>query len=355
MASDSSRTEKATPRKRSDERKKGNIFMSKDAISALSLLTMIALLRIAGLPLISGLRDQLVESLGSMASIERLSVREASAIMSSVGVNMIMIILPVSGMAIASGVLFTGIQTRFRFTASLLKPQLSRLNPISGLKNMFSAKALVELAKSILKIFIIGSVLYSEITARVIQIRNMPLLSLDSGISWTGEAIFSISMKILMFMVAFSAADYFYQWWTYERKLRMTKEEVKEEHKRSEGNPQTKGRIREIQRKMSVMRMMQQVPKADVVIRNPTHFAVALKYDPKKNKAPVVLAKGADHVALTIVRIAKENNVYITENKPLARGLYEAVEIGMQIPFEFYKPVADIIAFIYKLKKRATG
>ena len=355
MAVDSSRTERATPRRREEERKKGNIFVSKDAISALSLLALIVLLRMAGQPLIDGMKNMLLDGYASLASTERITAVEASSMMSKYGLSAMAMILPVSAAAMLTGILFGGIQTKFRFTASLLKPKFSRLNPMSGFKQMFSAKALVELAKSILKIAVIGAVLYNEIFNRILQIRTMPLGDLGSGIRWTGEAIFSISTKILMFMVVFAAADYFYQWWEYERNLRMTKQEVRDEQKRIEGNPQIKSRIREVQRKMAMMRMMQQVPKADVIIRNPTHFAVALKYDSKKDKAPVVVAKGADQVALAIVRVAKENNVYITENKPLARGLYEAVEIGMQIPVEFYKPVADIIAFIYKLKKRAAG
>ncbi len=355
MASDSSRTERATPRKREDERKKGNIFQSKDAVSALSLLALTLLLRLAGGPLISGMKRVLLDGYGSLATVDRLTAMDASAILGRFAVSALMLILPISGVAMLLGVVLGGVQTRFLFAATLLKPKLSRLNPMSGFKNMFSAKSLVELIKSILKIVVIGAILYSDIVSRVMQIRSMPLNTLESGIAWTGGAIFSITIKILMFMVAFAAADFFYQWWDYEKRMRMTKQEVRDEQKRIEGDPHIKGRIREVQRKMAMMRMMHKVPTADVVIRNPTHFAVALKYDPKKDRAPVVVAKGADQIALTIVRIAKEHNVYVTENKPLARGLYESVEIGMQIPESFYKPVADVIAFIYKLKKRTAG
>ena len=355
MASDSSRTEKATPYKREDERKKGNIFQSKDAISSISLLAFVLLMRMAGGPLLSGMKRVLQEGYGSLATVDHLTAVDASTIMGRFTLSALMMILPISGLAMLLGVVLGGVQTRFLFAASLLKPKLSRLNPMAGLKNMFSAKSLVELIKSILKVAVIGAILYSEIVGRVLQIRSMPLATLESGIAWTGEAVFSISVKILMFMVALAAADYFYQWWDYEKRMRMTKQEIRDEQKRMEGNPQIKSRIREVQRKMAVMRMMQKVPKADVVIRNPTHFAVALQYDPKKDRAPVVVAKGADQIALTIVKIAQEHGVYVTENKPLARGLYEAVDIGMQIPEAFYKPVADIIAFIYKLKKRTAG
>ncbi len=355
MASDASRTEKATPRKREDERKKGNIYQSKDAVSVLSLLVLILLVRLAGGPIIDGMKRVVLDSYGSLAAVDRMTALDASNIMGRFAMNAMMLILPIGGVAMVLGVVMSGAQTRFLFAASLLKPKFSRLNPVTGLKNLFSLKSLVELIKSILKVAVIGGILYGEISSRILQIRNMPLATLDRGILWTGEAVFSITTKILMFMVAFAAADYFYQWWDYERRMRMTKQEVKDEQKRIEGDPNIKGRIREVQRKMAVMRMMHKVPTADVVIRNPTHYAVALKYDPKKDKAPVVVAKGADQIALTIVRIAKEHNVYVTENKPLARGLYEAVQIGMQIPEAFYKPVADVIAFIYKLKKRTAG
>ncbi len=355
MASDSSRTERATPHKREDERKKGNIFQSKDAVSALSLLAMVLLIRMAGGPVLSGMKSVLVDSYGSLATVNRLTVLDASNIFGRYALSALLMILPISGVAMLLGVVLGGVQTRFLFTASLLKPKLSRLNPMSGIKQIFSAKSWIELIKSIVKVVIIGAILYSEIVNRVLQIRNMPLNTLESGIAWTGDAVFSISIKILMFMVAFAAADYLYQWWDYEKRMRMTKQEVREEQKRMEGSPEVKGRIRDVQRKMAMMRMMQKVPKADVVIRNPTHFAVALKYDPKKDRAPVVVAKGADQIALTIVKVAKEHGVYVTENKPLARGLYETVDIGKPIPEAFYKPVADIIAFIYKLKKRTAG
>jgi len=355
MASDSGRTERATPHKREDERKKGHIFQSKDAVSAFSLLTLILLLRMAGGPVLSGMKHVLQDSYLSLATVDRLTAMDASSIMGQYAISAMMMILPISGVAMLLGVVLGGVQTRFLFATSLLKPKFSRLNPMTGVKNMFSAKSLVELIKSIVKITIIGAVLYGEIGGRVLQIRSMPLATMESGILWTGDAVFSITTKILMYMIAFAAADYFYQWWEYEKRMKMTKQEIQDEHKRMEGDPKIKGRIRDVQRKMAMMRMMHNVPKADVVIRNPTHFAVALKYDPKKNKAPMVVAKGADQIALTIVKIAQEHGVYVTENKPLARGLYEAVEIGMQIPEAFYKPVADVIAFIYKLKKRTAG
>jgi flagellar biosynthetic protein FlhB len=169
-------------------------------------------------------------------------------------------------------------------------------------------------------------------------------MSLNNSLAWIGNSIYDIAITIAMYMCIFAAADYFYQWWQYEKDIRMTKQEIKDEFKQTEGDPQVKSRIKEIQRKMATMRMMRKVPEADVVIRNPTHYAVALKYKPGKDRAPIVVAKGINLVALRIIEIAEQHGVELVENKPLARGLYEAVELDRAIPEEFYKPVAEILA-----------
>ena len=353
MASDPGRTEKASPKKRQDEREKGNIFQSRDVTSTLSLLALVVLFKLAGGSMWSGLERVVKEGYGSLTSAEQITVTGAASMIGGFAINALMLILPISGAAMALGVVLEGVQTRFMFAKSLLKPKFSRLNPVAGFKNIFSTRSLVELIKSILKVTVIGVVLYSDLNNRLFQIQKMPLVSIQSSLAWTGDAVFSIVIRILMFMVFFAAADYLYQWWDYEKRIRMTKQEVKDEMKRMDGDPNIKARIKDVQRKMATMRMMQKVPLADVVIRNPTHFAVALQYNPKKDRAPVVVAKGADQVALTIVRIAEENGVYVTENRPLARGLFEAVDLDRPIPEEFYKPVADVIAFVYKLRKKA--
>jgi flagellar biosynthetic protein FlhB len=284
--------------------------------------------------------------------LDQLDTRGAAEILSGFSVNLALILLPVTGAAMLVGFLVTGVQTRFLITPSLLGPKLSRINPLSGLKNLFSPKTMVELLKSMLKVVIIGGILYADLKSKLPTITLSPLAGPMSSMQWIAGSAFDVTVRITMFMAIFAAFDYMYQWWDYEKRLRMTKEEVKEEHKRLEGDPNIKGRIRSIQRRMAQMRMMHKVPTADVVIRNPTHYAVALKYDPPKYASPVVVAKGINLVALKIVKVAEEHGVYVTENRPLARGLYEAVDLGGQIPEQFFKPVADIIAFLYKLKKR---
>lgn len=347
-----SKTERATPRKKQDERKKGNIFQSKDITNSVSLLVITYLIRLCGGWLFGTMERVVREGCASLTFTPTLTVREAAGIVSNFSIDMAVLIVPVAAASMFMGLLLTGVQTRFLITPSLLGPKLSRINPLSGLKNLFSPKTMVELIKSIIKVTIIGFVLYSDIRARITAATLSPLISPVSSMRYLAESVFDITVRIAMFMVIFAAFDYLYQWWDYEKRLRMTKEEVKEELKRMEGDPNIKGRIRSLQRRMAQARMMQKVPTADVVIKNPTHYAVALKYEPSRNAAPVVVAKGVDLVALNIIRVAEENGVYVTENRPLARGLYEAVELDHEIPEQFFKPVADIIAFIYNLKKK---
>ena len=348
----SGKTERATPRKKEDERKKGNIFQSKDLASAVSLLAMAYIFKLGGGLIFGMMQRVLREGCLSMATIDQLDSRGAASILSGFGINLALILVPITGAAMLVGLLITGVQTRFLFTPSLLGPKLSRINPLTGLKNLFSAKTMVELLKSMLKVVIIGGILYADLSNLLPTITLSPLVGPTNSMQWIAGTAFDVTIRITVFMAIFAGFDYMYQWWDYEKRLRMTREEVKEEHKRLEGDPNIKGRIRSIQRRMAQMRMMHKVPTADVVIRNPTHYAVALKYDPPKYASPVVVAKGMNLVALKIVKVAEEHGVYVTENRPLAKGLYEAVDIGGQIPEQFFKPVADIIAFLYKLKKR---
>jgi flagellar biosynthetic protein FlhB len=209
----------------------------------------------------------------------------------------------------------------------------------------------MEVFKSILKIIIIGYIMYAEISSQIPQILQIYATSVSISVSWTADLILNICFKASAAFLIIGIADYFFQWWDYERRLKMTKQEIKEEFKQTEGNPQTKNRIRSVQRRLAQNRQIQAVPTADVVIRNPTHYAIALKYDKDKTKAPVVLAKGQNNVALKIVEIAEASRVHIIENKPLAQALYKTVNVGDEIPEEFYKAVAEVLAYIYRLKR----
>jgi flagellar biosynthetic protein FlhB len=352
LSQNGSKTEKASQHKKQEERKKGNIFQSKDLVTAASLLAMVYLFKWGGGLLLSRLRDGIASACATAAATEELSAREAAGILTKFSMDAAYLIVPIAGAVAVLGVVFVGVQTRFLFTPSLLAPKLSRISPLTGLKNLFSRRTLVELLKSIVKVVIISVILFTDARSALPTVTLTPLVEPLSSIQWLGAAVFNITVRISVAMVIFAAFDFIYQWWDHEKRLMMTKEEVKEENKRLEGDPNIKGRIRSIQRRLAMSRMMQKVPTADVVIKNPTHYAVALRYKPPKDASPVVVAKGVDLTALRIIRIAEENGVHVTENKPLARGLYEAVDLDRPIPEKFYKPVADIIAFIYQLKKR---
>ena len=259
--------------------------------------------------------------------------------------------LPLLLIAGVTAVAVAALQTRMAFSMETIKFKANRISPLQGFKRLFSIRSVVELLKALIKITVLGWMIYSFLSSRMHEFVRLMDGTVMDAISFAGNTVLSLVNTVGVAFLFLAAFDYLYQWWDYEKNLRMSKQEIKEEYKQTEGDPQIKGKIREKQRQMSSKRMMQNVPKADVIIRNPTHFAVALGYDPERNKAPVVLAKGADRVALKIVEIGEANDVYIMENRPLARGLYDAAEIDMEIPGEFYQAVAGVLAFVYKLKK----
>jgi len=221
------------------------------------------------------------------------------------------------------------------------------------MKRLFSTHGLVELLKSLLKIIIIGYIAYICLKGEVINILRTPYLEAETVFIYIVDTITNIAVKICMLLLTLGIMDYGYQWWEYERDLRMTKQEAKEEYKQLEGNPETKSRIKQKQRQLSAKRMINEVPKADVVITNPTHYAVALKYDSSISSAPLLIAKGQGYIALKIKEIAKANKVEIVENKELARQIYNMVNIGEEIPPELYQAVAEILAYIYNLKEES--
>lgn len=346
------KTEKATPKRKRDERKKGNVFLSKDLVSAFSLLILFFSLKILSGFMYINITENMNFWFNSFGGITELSSETIKNIFVNSAKTVLFVAGPILIIGMAIPIIFSGIQTRFIFTMSSLKPKMSRLNPISGMKKLVSLRSLVDVVKNLLKIAVIASIMYNSIEKRIIKISSLSDVDIKTAIVFTASSIFSIVMSVSIVFIFLGVADLFYQWWEYERNLKMTKQEIKEEFKQMEGDPQIKGQIRQKQRAMSQARMMQDVPQADVVIRNPTHFAVAIKYDPDKNRAPVVVAKGADRIAFKIIEIAEENNVTCTENKPLARGLYDAVEIGREVPEEFYHEVAEVLAFVYDLKNK---
>lgn len=259
------------------------------------------------------------------------------------------VFLPIAVPILAIGVLANMVQTRGLITFETLKPDFSKLNPISGFKRMFSARSVMELLKDTAIVSIVGYVGYKFIKDNYMYILNLGQLDSRAVAKAIGSLAVGIFFRITLIMLIIAILDYMFQRYQYNKDLRMSKQEIKEEFKQDEGDPQIKGKRRQKQRELAMRRMMQEVPKATVVVTNPTHVAVALKYEDGQN-APVLVAKGLDAVALKIKEIAKDNDVPIIENRPLARLIYKEVEIDMEIPAEMYQAVAEILALVYKMR-----
>ena len=347
---DGSKTEKATPKKRRDERKKGNVFLSKDAISVATLLgSFCTFYALAGF--IGGQLEGFF--LLCFSYINSTEVGQVQGSLSQVMAQGLMVVAKTAGImlgvTVLAAVAATFAQTKFLVAGESIKPKFNRLNPLEGFKKLFSMRSIVEALKGMLKITILLLILYNYLTGIISGLANY----MKADLGWVCANLFSQTMgmvvQIIIAFVALAGLDFLYQWWDYERQLKMSKQEIKEEYKQMEGDPQVKGKIKETQRKMAQQRMMQQVPEADVVIRNPTHFAVALRYKPESDPAPLVLAKGMDEVALRIVKVAEEHKIAVIENVPLARGLYASAELGQQIPQELYGAVAEVLVYLYRL------
>lgn len=345
------KTEKATPKKRRDQRKEGNVLQSREIVTAASVLGIFSAMRL----LIGFITKSLLAYSGSVFAEIGTTAVNADTIMSifvDVITVVVITVLPICLIAIFLGIIPTIAQTKGLFTMKALKPKFSRLNPLSGIKKLFSLQSVVGILKGLIEVIIISVVIYNEIGSRLPKFVALMNAGVMQGITYAALTIFDMVMLICIMLVFVAAADFLFQWWQFEKKLKMSKQEVKEEFKQMEGDPQVKSKIKQRQQQMATQRMMQEVPKADVVVRNPTHYAVALKYDQDKNNAPQVVAKGKDFIAQRIVAIAEENDVYTVENPPLARSLYSMVDIGREIPAELYNAVAEVLTVVYKEKNK---
>ena len=343
MAGDS-KTEKATPKKRRDERKKGNVLMSKDAVAVATLIGSLLMVQImSGLFLeqIKGLLNLCFSyAAGGVSGVASGVLKE---LLKQVLLSFAVMAGPFLAVTALLAVGVTFFQTKMLVAGESIKPKFSRINPLQGFKRLFSLRSIIEAFKGILKITILLVLIYNYFQKAALGFsRFLDMdLSQSCGIFFQESVTLVIQIAVAFTVLAFF--DYLYQWWDYERQLKMSKQEIKEEYKQTEGDPQVKGKIKQIQR------MMQQVPGADVVIRNPTHFAVAMRYKPDQDNAPVVLAKGMDELALRIVQVAEENGVSVVENVPLARSLYASTKLDREIPPELYGPVAEVLVYVLKL------
>lgn len=351
------KTEPATQKKLDDARKKGQVAKSKEIVNSAFLLIIFMFLKMY----IGTLGQGLVESFTTLYNIipkyasrqDDINLGVALSVMGDAFIDIALLTAPILALAFAIYFLGDLVQVKWKVTGEPLKPKFSNLNPVSGVKRMFSKQSIINLLKSTAIVGICIYIVYTEIINNIFAIYGLYDVTLSQAIVHCGEMVFDIATQISMVYMVVGIIDYVFQRKKFKDDMMMTKQEVKDEYKQSEGDPQVKGQIRRKMREVSQRRMMQKLPEADVVITNPTHYAVAIKYDLAIAKAPVVIAKGEDYLALKIKEAAREHDIEIVENKPLARALYQSVEIDEEIPQELYQAVAEVLAVVYNTKKKA--
>ncbi|PYI50382.1 flagellar biosynthesis protein FlhB [Paenibacillus flagellatus] len=348
------KTEKATPKKRQEARQKGQVAKSMELPSALILFGVLLLLFGYGTMMRDKIEDMFVVSFHDYMTME-MTPNNVSLVFGKLIFEGLLLLAPIFGLAMVMAIVASYSQIGFLLTLEPLKMSFSKLDPIKGIGNLFKLRSFIELLKSIMKMTVIGLVVFYTIWSEKEQFIEMGRWPVIHTFSYTAHLILMLGVQIAAILLVLALFDYMYQRYELEKNLRMSKDEIKQEYKNTEGDPLIKSKIREKQRRMAMQRMMQDVPKADVVITNPTHFAVAIRYDPKQAEAPMVVAKGTDYVALKIRQVAEEHGVIRMENKPLARALYAQVEIGQTIPADLFQAVAEVLAYVYKLKGKTSA
>jgi flagellar biosynthetic protein FlhB len=348
------KTEKATPHKRQETRKKGEVAKSPEVASALTLLLCFSFLMIGGQTIFLGCLNIYRRSFQEYLLWD-FSISSTQLLFNQLLWDVVKLVAPVFAVVLVSGVLANYVQVGFMFNSEALKMKLEKLNPLEGAKRIFSLRSVVELIKSILKILLTGGIVYWMIMRQKNELFSIGKLNIWDAASFIGSLTIQIGIVVAISLMVLAAGDYLYQKYEFEKKLRMSQQDIKDEYKKMEGDPVIKGKRRAKQRELSMNRMMQEVPRADVVITNPTHFAVAIRYDLETMAAPEVIAKGKDHIALKIKEIAKQHKIVTVENKPLARALFAAVEIGQPIPEDLFNAVGEILAYVYYQEGRYKG
>ncbi|MBT4485581.1 MAG: flagellar biosynthesis protein FlhB [Candidatus Latescibacteria bacterium] len=344
------KTEQATDRRREDTRKRGQVARSTEVNSALMLLTGFTVLLLFRGHFLREI-ENVIAGIFNLIPSHAITPSNIRVLFISLIWKYFYILLPVFIVLALAGIIVNIMQVGIRITGEPLLPKLEKVNPIEGFKRIFSRRSLETLIRDIIKIILVAWIGFSAINKILPHIMEMPGYTVGQIFSFTGYSVFSIAMKILIGYVALAVMDYIFQRWDYERSMMMTKQEIREEMKQTEGDPLLKARIRSVQREIARRRMMEEIPKADVVVTNPTEIAVALSYEPGMN-APVVVAKGRRLIAEKIREIAEKANVPIVENVILAQALYKAVDIGYPIPGDLYAAVAEVLAYVYQLKEK---
>ena len=353
MAKDG-KTEKATPKRRQDARKEGQVPRSMELNSALILLCTFWGIKALG-PLILNTMHRFTLSTFQNFNSTNVTEQTVPSLFVSILATYVTVVGPIALIACSIGLITGFAQVGFRFTTKPLTPKLNKLNPMTGFKRLFSSRSLVELVKSIVKIIILAAVGYSILSSKFAGLIGLTNMDIQQAMQFLGESTYELGMKIGFALLIMAVFDYAYQRFDHERNLRMSKQEIKEEVKQMEGDPKIKSRMRKKQLQTALRRMMHDVPTADVIITNPIHLAVALKYDPKEMNAPKVVAKGRRLMAERIKEIAEQNGVPIVEDVFLAQSLFRSSEVGEEVPMELYKAVAEILAYIYRLSQRRVG
>jgi flagellar biosynthetic protein FlhB len=345
-------TEKATPKRREEARGRGQVAKSPDLAGAAVFLAGVFVLHALTPAALGTLSSTVQEILWRIHEHQDFTITSVWMLFARGFSGMALLLGVLFGAALVAGIGVNVLQTGFLFSFTPIAPSFNKINPLTGIQRLFSKQVLVNLGKQLLKLGAVLIIIYTSLAGNVSTLMTLGQLPPGQMMAFVGELIFGIGWKFGMLLVLVGVLDYAYEKWQYEESLKMTKQEVKDEYRQSEGNPEVRGAVKRRQREFARRRMMAAVPKATVVVTNPTHFAVALEWDELKMEAPVVTAKGADLVAKRIREIAQEHGVPIMENAPLARTLYAKVELDQAIPPNLYAAVAQVIAFVYKLKRK---
>ena len=351
MADDAEKTEEPSSKKLEDAKKEGNVPRSQDTSAFLTLVVAVVVVYFATSFLTSRI-EHLYHYYSTLIGTE-LTPRVAFEIGLNTLKELVFMIIPIAAIVALAGVLASVVQFGFVFTTKPLKPDLKKIDPIKGFGKLFSMKKLIEGVKITAKIAIVFAVAFYYLIQDIHELPTVINFSLEHQIGWLVEKIIMLVAVMLMILFVLAMIDLMIVRFQYFKDLRMSKQEVKDEYKQMEGDPQVKARIKKIQMEMAQKRMMAEIPSADVIITNPTHYAVALRYDKERENAPRVIAKGVDNMALKIKEIGRKNLIQIVENPPLARELYAKCDIDEMIPENFYQAVAEVLAFVYKSQNKA--
>lgn len=339
------KTEAPTLRRREEARRRGQVARSSDLAPAVVLLGALITLHVSGQQILG----RLIQVTRYCLSVESIDAGHMNNTLGVIAREVGLILLPILLVVFVAALVACLLQVGFLFTWTPITPSLDKLNPINGLGRMFSGRSWVHLILGVAKMCLLGLIAWSTLKGKVNLLASAAGMDHLTLVGAAAELMYTLGLRLAIALLVLAIIDYLYQRWKHERDLRMTKEEIREELKRMEGDPLLKRRRREVQRQMMIQRIKAAVPKADVIVTNPTELAIALQYDSDTMRAPQVVAKGADFMAKRIREIAIEHGIPIVERKPLARALYAEVEVGQEVPAQFYKAVAEILAYVYEL------